>query len=566
MILRIVLLTLVLSPAFLTISAQKLKKPDKITLSNLETHVRYLADDKLEGRRTGSPGEKAASDYISSAFSRAGLQPKGDNNGWLQAFPVDEGRRISAESFFIVNDRNLVLNKDYFPLALSPAGTVSGTPAIALQEAGVPWFLDLRELLEANTGNPHFDFPGAIRARIAACAKKGATALILYNSSKIADNLAFDPHDRPVPAAIPVLYLTTAAKRKYLKDESASVDLKIRVDFTEKQRTGHNVVGWLDNGAPGTIVIGAHYDHLGYGEDSNTLYRGHDRVVFNGADDNASGVAGMIELARMLSASKLKNNNYLFVAFSGEELGLFGSKYFVEHAPVDVTSINYMINLDMIGRLNDSTHALTIGGYGTSPAWGNVIGAPPGASQTGHTSRGTKRSGGEPPFALHFDSSGLGPSDHTSFYQKDIPVLFFFTGIHSDYHKPDDDFDRINYTGELQVVKFIYSLVQDLNPKGRLTFTKTRDLQQGSPRFSVTLGILPDYTFSGSGVRADGISEGRPAQNAGMKTGDVIVQLGAWPVTSLDNYMEALGKFKKGDKTTVKYRRGNDTIERPVQF
>lgn len=547
MILRIFVLTLILFPPFLTISAQKLKKPDKITLSNLETHIRYLADDKLEGRRTGSPGEKAASDYISSAFSKAGVQPKGDNNGWLQAFPVDEGRRISAESYFTVNDRNLVLNKDYFPLTLSPAATVSGTPAIALQEAGVPWFLDLRELLEANAGNPHFDFPGAIRARIAACAKKGATALIFYNTSKIADNLAFDPHDRPSPATIPVLYLTAAAKRKYFKDESASVDLKIRVDFMEKQRTGHNVVGWLDNGAPETIVIGAHYDHLGYGEDSNTLYRGPDRVIFNGADDNASGVAGMIELARLLSTSKLKNNNYLFVAFSGEELGLFGSKYFVEHAPVDAKSINYMINLDMIGRLNDSTHVLTIGGYGTSPAWGNAINK-------------------SPLFTLHYDSSGLGPSDHTSFYQKDIPVLFFFTGIHADYHKPGDDFDKINYTGELQVVKFIYSLVQDLNPKGRLTFTKTRDTQQGSPHFSVTLGILPDYTFSGSGVRADGVSEGRPAQSAGMKTGDVIVQLGTWPVTSLENYMEALGKFKKGDKTTVKYRRGNDTIERPVQF
>ncbi|HEY4290821.1 MAG TPA: M28 family peptidase [Puia sp.] len=555
MILRIFVLTLTLSPAFLTISAQKLKKPDKITLSNLEAHIRYLADDRLEGRRTGSPGEKAASDYISSGFSKAGLQPKGDNNGWLQAFPVDEGRRISAESFFTVNDRNLVLNKDYFPLALSASASVSGSPAIALQEAGVPWFLDLRELLEANTGNPHFDFPGAIRARITACAKKGATALILYNSSRIADNLAFDPHDRSSPAAIPVLYLTAAAKRKYLKDESASVDLKIRVGFTEKQRTGHNVVGWMDNQARETIVIGAHYDHLGYGEDGNTLYRGPDstidaagafhRVIFNGADDNASGVAGILELARMLSTSKLKNNNYLFVAFSGEELGLFGSKYFVEHSPVDLKSINYMINLDMIGRLNDSTHALTIGGYGTSPAWGTLKSSL---------------------FTLHFDSSGLGPSDHTSFYQKDIPVLFFFTGIHADYHKPGDDFDKINYTGELQVVKFIYSLVQDLNPKGRLTFTKTRDQQQGSPRFSVTLGILPDYTFSGSGVRADGVSEGRPAQSAGMKTGDVIVQLGSWPVTSLENYMEALGKFKKGDKTTVRYRRGNDTIERPVQF
>ncbi len=554
---RIILLTLILSPSFLIAEAQKLKKADKITLSNLETHIRYLADDKLEGRRTGSPGEKAASDYISSEFSKAGLQAKGDNNGWLQPFSMDEGRRISTGSFFSVNDRNLLLNRDYFPLTLSPAGMVSGSPAIALQESGVPWFLDLRELLETNAGNPHFDLYGAIRAKTAACAKKGATALILYNSSKIADNLAFDPHDRPAAAVIPVLYVTSAAKRKYLKDELASVDLKIRVDFTEKKRTGLNVVGWLDNGAPATIVIGAHYDHLGYGEDSNTLYRGPEKVIFNGADDNASGVAGMIELARMLSASRLKANNYLFIAFSGEEQGLFGSKYFVEHPSIGLKSINYMINLDMVGRLNDTTHTLTVGGYGTSPAWGTVF----------ITSQGNKSFIHEKSrFNLHFDSSGIGPSDHTSFYQKDIPVLFFFTGIHADYHKPGDDYDKINYPGELQVVNFIYSLVLDLNPKGRLTFTKTRDLQQGPPRFSVTLGILPDYTFSGSGVRADGISEGRPARAAGMQAGDIIVQLGLYPVTSLENYMEALGKFKKGDKTTVRYRRGNDTIERPVQF
>jgi hypothetical protein len=548
--LRIILLTLILSPALQTISAQKLKKPDKITLSNLETHVRYLSDDRLEGRRTGSPGEQAASDYISSGFSNAGLKAKGDNNGWLQAFPIDEGRTVSAGSFFSINGRNLQLNREYFPLSVSPAGTVSGSPAIALQESGVPWFLDLRELVETNAGNPHFDLYGAIRAKTAACAKKGATALILYNSSKITDNLLFDTHDRPAPAIIPVLYVTAAAKRKYLKDESASVELKIRVDFTERQRTGHNVVGWLDNGAPSTIVIGAHYDHLGYGEDSNTLYRGSERVIFNGADDNASGVAGMIELARLLSASRLKANNYLFIAFSGEELGLFGSKYFVEHPTIGLKSVNYMINLDMIGRLNDTTRVLTVGGVGTSPAWGTIF-----------TPQRNK-----PFFTLHFDSSGMGPSDHASFYRKDIPVLFFFTGIHADYHRPGDDYDKINYPGALRVVNFVYDLVQGLDAKGRLVFTKTREIQQGTARFSVTLGILPDYTFSGGGVRADGVSEGRPAQGAGMQAGDIIVQLGTYPVSSLENYMEALGKFKKGDRTTVRYQRGKETIERPVQF
>jgi len=534
----------------------RLKKADRATISNLERHIHYLADPSLEGRRAGSPGERAAGAYISEEFAKAGLKPKGGDpdNGWLQGFSIDEGRFTDSSTSFSVNNHSLVLNRDFFPLALSPAGTVTGSPAIALQESGVPWFLDLRELIQAHGRSPHFDLGNAIRVMAGMFANKGATALIVYNTSKTPDGLAFDPHDRPDQAAIPVLYLTLAAKRKYLKDESASADVKISVGFYERQRTAHNVVGWLDNGAPTTIVIGAHYDHLGHGEDSNTLYRGGDRAVFNGADDNASGVAGIIELARLLGASKLKANNYLFIAFSGEELGLFGSKYFVEHPTIDLKSVNYMVNLDMIGRLNDSAHVLTVGGYGTSPAWATAFPA-------GRSSAPGRL------FNFRFDSTGLGPSDHTSFYRKDIPVLFFFTGIHSDYHKPSDNYDKINFPGELQVVKLVYSVVEGFNKKSRIAFTRTRDLPaQGMATFSVTLGILPDYSFSGSGVRADAVSEGRPAQGAGMQAGDVIVRLGEYPVTSLGNYMEALGKFRKGDRTTVKYRRGDTTIERPVQF
>jgi aminopeptidase YwaD len=463
MILRTKLLVLTLFIPFLPVFSQKPKKADKVTLANLGTHIRYLADDKLEGRRAGTPGEKRASDYISIAFMQAGLQPKGDNNGWLQDFGINEGKRVSPDTYFSVNNQEFALDKDYFPLAYSAAGTVSGSPAIALRERGVPWFLDLKDILEASQNNPHFDLNDVIRNKTTEYIKKGATALILYNSSKIADNLAFVPGDRSEPAAIPVIYVTRQAKRKYLKDESASLDMKIRVGFTEKKRTGHNVIGYLDNGAPGTVIIGAHYDHLGYGEDSNTLYRGPERLIFHGADDNASGVAAIIELARLLKGSGLKNNNYLFIAFSGEELGLSGSKYFVEHPVTDLRKVDYMINMDMIGRLNDSSHVLTIGGYGTSPAWGEIC---------NHVSDKNY-------FTLKYDSSGVGPSDHTSFYTRDIPVLFFFTGIHSDYHKPTDNYDKINYTGELQVLKYIYGVVEYANTKGKLAFSKTRDTQMG---------------------------------------------------------------------------------------
>jgi len=291
------------------------------------------------------------------------------------------------------------------------------------------------------------------------------------------------------------------------------------------------------------VLYSGHNDHDGirqpYGNDS----------IYNGADDNASGTAALMELARIIKSEKIKKNNYLFIAFSGEEMGLFGSKYFTEHPTIDLATVNYMINMDMVGRLNDSTHVLTVGGYGTSPAWGEVI-----------TAKAES-------FTIHFDSSGTGPSDHTSFYRKDIPVLFFFTGLHSDYHKPTDDADKINYTGELQVVKYINTVITNLNPHTKLAFTKTREQQMGtSARFSVTMGIMPDYTFSGEGVRVDGVSDGRPAQKAGLKTGDVILKLGEYATGTLESYMQALGKFKKGDNTRVKVKRGNDEMEFTVVF
>jgi aminopeptidase YwaD len=254
----------------------------------------------------------------------------------------------------------------------------------------------------------------------------------------------------------------------------------------------------------------------------------------------------------LLKSSKLNKNNYLFIAFSGEELGLFGSKYFVENPTINLSNVNYMINMDMVGRLNDSTKTVTVGGYGTSPEWSSLLGG-----------KNKKL-----PFVIKIDSSGTGPSDHTSFYRKDIPVLFFFTGLHKDYHRPTDDFDKINYMGELAIVNYIYSLIEKENKQNqKLAFTKTRETQTAtSTRFSVTMGIMPDYTFSGAGVRVDDVSDGRPAQKAGIQTGDVILQLGEYNVTSLENYMEALGKFKKGDTAVVKFKRGNDTLEKQVQF
>src|SRR6185295_7352872 len=172
---------------------------------------------------------------------------------------------------------------------------------------------------------------------------------------------------------LPVIYVNKEAAAKYFSDATATLNIKLNVDIGEKKREGHNVIGYIDNGATTTVVLGAHFDHLGYGEDGNSMLRTGEKLIHNGADDNASGTAALIELARILKASKAKNNNYLLIAFSGEELGLFGSKYFTENATIDLSSVNYMINMDMIGRLKESTHSLSIGGYGTSPEWGTVF-------------------------------------------------------------------------------------------------------------------------------------------------------------------------------------------------
>ena len=530
--------------------SQKLKKADKAILTNLQAHVTYLADDKLEGRRAGSLGEKLASDYIIQQFKKNGLQPRGDNNGWLQAFEIYDGKQVNPATFLFINGNDMKLNTDYFPLSFSANAATEAVVARDLSESGEPWFFDVKELLEENKANPHYDLSQAIQAKSNSAAAKGATALILYNSGDTKDELRFNSRERLEPVKIPVLYLTNSSSRKFLSDEAVSLEIKLRVDIGPKTRTGHNVIGFLDNKAATTIVLGAHYDHLGFGEDGNSLNRDTVKAIHNGADDNASGTAALIELAGLLKSSKSKSNNYLFIAFSGEELGLNGSKYFTEHSPVNLTSINYMINMDMVGRLNETNKTLTVGGIGTSPLWGQVFSVP------------AKKL----PFAIKIDSSGTGPSDHSSFYRKDIPVLFFFTGLHTDYHKPSDDYDKINYNGQLQIVKYILTVIESANTKGKLAFTKTREQQMSTARFSVTMGIMPDYTFSGAGVKVDGISDGRPAQKAGIKTGDIIVQLGEHNTSSMEAYMQALSKFKKGDKAKVKYKRGDNIAETEVEF
>ncbi len=532
--------------------AQQNKKATKNTLIALQKHIDYLASNKLEGRRTGTAGEKLAYEYIEQEFKKIGLQYFNNTKTFIQPFTVQEGKQMDSSSTVLVNNVGLKINTDffYFPFSANAASL-----KVDLNTAYKNQCIFIQKVLDSTKDNPHFDIYDFIYNKTVSLQHEGAKFLLIINSdnglgikaSQYAD-LNFDEKDKHPKVNIPVLYLTKEANNALKVKANSPIEITMQCSVAQKVKTGHNVVGYVNNNADNTIVLGAHYDHLGYGEDHNSLYTGSIPAIHNGADDNASGTAALIEIAKILKQGEYKKNNYLFVSFSGEELGLFGSKFFVDSSGMQPQKINYMINMDMVGRLSDSTHGLTIGGYGTSPTWGTLI-----------TSTDTY-------FKIHVDSSGSGPSDHTSFYRKNIPVLFFFTGSHKDYHKPTDDADKINYTGELAIIEYIKNIIAKTNNLPKLAFTKTRETSMGKSSFKVSLGIMPDYTFAGNGVMVDGVSENRPAQKAGIKTGDVIMQLGDYKCTDVQTYMDALNKFNKGQSTNVLLKRKNEELLLPITF
>ena len=309
--------------------------------------------------------------------------------------------------------------------------------------------------------------------------------------------------------------------------------------------TGNNVIGFVDNKAENTIIIGAHFDHLGFGGEGS-LYRDSIKAVHNGADDNASGVSVLLNLAAKLK-EKNTNNNYLFMAFSGEEMGLLGSNYFVKNPTIETKKVSYMINMDMVGRMKkDST--LAVYGTGTSPIFKQAL--------KSHNDN----------FKLIQQESGVGPSDHTSFYLADIPVLHFFTGQHEDYHKPGDDSEKLNYDGMYLISDYIFNIITDLDDNGKLAFRKTKNESESTPRFKVGLGVIPDYLFDGKGMRIDGVSENKPAQKAGLKKGDIVIKLGDSTITNMMSYMRALSIFEKGNSTKVIVKRGDKEVEKVINF
>ena len=312
-------------------------------------------------------------------------------------------------------------------------------------------------------------------------------------------------------------------------------------------QNGRNVIGFIDNKASKTVIIGAHYDHLGMGGEGS-LYRGEVPDIHNGADDNASGVAIMLQLAERLKGLENPESNFLFIGFSGEEMGLLGSNYFSKNPTIDLKQVNLMINMDMVGRLNEEK-TLAVHGVGTSPTFKQILFA--------NNNQG---------FTIAEHDSGIGPSDHTSFYLMDIPVLHFFTGQHEDYHKPSDDFEKLNYEGMQKISDYIFAIILDVEDDTKLAFRKTKNESKDVPAFKVGLGVVPDYLFTGKGMRIDGVSEDKPAQKAGLQKGDIVKKLGDSTVVDMMSYMRALSAFEKGQKTKAVIDRDGDKFEVDIEF
>ncbi len=523
----------------LLVSQLSIAQSDKKILKDIKKSISFLADDKLEGRRTGMPGEKLAYEFIVEKFKKNGIEPIAEIPNYIQDFEVNDGLVYTENCSLKVGNASYKLNEDFIPMPYSGNGDYTSGKVLVMYDLGY--------LISENKDNPHFDVEESLYQKLNEMSSQ-TELIIVYNSSDTAFSYTFDAKNKKQKLASGIVFCNNKIVAD-IEKQSENEGPFAHIEISSSKRTGHNVVGYINNNASLTVILGAHYDHLGYGEDHNSLYAGKVKMIHNGADDNASGTSALIALSSILKKSGSKKYNYVFVAFSGEELGLYGSKYFVEHSPIDFKTVNYMVNMDMVGRLNDSTHGITIGGFGTSPSWGQLINL-----QDGY-------------FKIKVDSAGSGPSDHTSFYRKDLPVLFFFTGTHSDYHKPSDDADKINYEGELKIIRYIQSLIEKTAALDKVSFTKTREAAaMGKSSFKVTMGIMPDYTFSGNGVKVDGVSENRPAQKAGVKTGDVIYQMGDFMVSDVETYMQTLGKFKKGDATIIKIKRGTEDIKVEVTF
>lgn len=564
---------------------QTIDSPE-ITAAEIFEHIKYLASDELEGRFTGTEQCRIAAEYIAKEFEKAGLEPA-FNGSYFQEFPFISDIQLGKNSFEIISKEkfSLEVEKDFIPLPFSDNLSVEGKLVfagfgISSKENNYDDYegLDVKGKIvvvfrnhpEMNSPHSPFDQLAGLRFKATVARDKGAAAIIFVNTSdkKDDDKLYKLEYDGAAKIkGLSVIHLKRDVLQKLFAQMKLDIEglekqivdnkkpnsfelnasAKLNTEVKEIESISWNVGGLLR----GTdkelsneyVAIGGHFDHLGWGK-QNSLYQG-EPMIHNGADDNASGTTGVLELSEKFASEK--NNlkrSVLFFAFSGEELGLLGSNYLVNHFPVPIENVVTMINMDMIGRLKDSS--LIVYGTGTSSNWKTLL--------------NEKNSYG---FKLTFNDDGFGPSDHSSFYGKKIPVLFFFTGTHSDYHKPSDDYDKINSEGQENILKYIHSVASDIiNKDVKPDYVAVERKDKGRMTGSrVWVGTIPDFAGDVDGYKLGGVTEGSPAALAGLKAGDIITKFGDKKISNIYDFTYAIGNYKPGDKVKVVVKRAEEELE-----
>jgi hypothetical protein len=540
--------------------AQECFPLDKNQAIGIKNDIEFLASDVLEGRAPGTAGIDAAREFIAKRFQKAGVEPMGDENGFYQTFQVPEPVLVdTAVTFVKLSKWDLKLNQDYYPVQYSESARATGNsvwvgygitaPELKYDDykkiTSLQGKFAVMDVSSPDGVHPHSAYIKYhdLGNRIELAKGKGAIGVILVNLSGTAEN----PHKvfkKIRSTGMPVIFVSDEKAASQLKKGD---EVSLSISMLEQKADAYNVVGFVDNGMPTTIVIGAHYDHLGWGGEGSRALGVHE--IHNGADDNASGTAALMALADDLAKKDtLTRHNYLFIAFTAEERGLLGSNYFVNHPTYPIEKMAYMINMDMVGRLRDSQ--IQVSGVGTATEWNDIF--------------ATVRC-----FDISYklDASGVGPSDHTSFYNQGLPVLHFFTGSHEDYHMPGDDSDKINFKGIAEIVSLIKTILVKTNGMERLNFQQTKNEETREvAAFSVTLGVMPDYMYEDGGLKIDGVSEGKPAAAAGLQKGDIITEMGEYEIVDIYAYMKALSVFKKGDEVKLTYLRDGEKKHTHVKF
>ena len=623
--------TLVAAVLLATVASVAQQAEPEVSADRLQQHVKYLASDTLDGRRTGTTGANEAAHHIAGEFLRYSLRPASRvvdtqniaalRSAYLQTFPYVAGVNLGPQNRLSVGSNTFLVGNEWVPLAYSANGKVSGAIVFAGfgltaselnydDYAGLNATGKIAVVLQGTPDgdNPHGQFARLqdVRWKTVAARNAGVKALIVvaregaFSEDRLT-NLTYD--NTAGEAGIPVVVISRQSLDKILSLSSTTIaelekastaktpgtnrnltgELNLTTDLIRKEVPAYNVVGILEGSDPVLkneyIVIGAHYDHLGRGGEGSGSLAPRSGEIHHGADDNASGTAGMLELARIFSSQKSKlKRSLIFIGFGGEEEGLLGSNYYVNHPVVPLANTIAMINMDMIGRMRD--RKLSIGGIGTAQEWREIVrqansaqsmsvaadsgspapkGVPIVVSANGRPIMTVDPNG---TFELTMNEDGYGPSDHSSFYSKQIPVLFFFTGTHTDYHKPTDTFDKINYNDEVRILSLVARIVRDVDsaPK-RLSFTTARS--EAAPRtggFRVYLGTIPNYADSTTGLLLDGVRDDSPAAKAGLKAGDRIVKIGTREVKNVYDYTYALGEMKAGQEYVVEVMRGTEKL------